>query len=433
MWKSLVLVFFSFTAGPGVSFALFGFTPACQVLWTYENQGHVSSLAMSNDGRYIAMVKQPNFFGDTTLSMFSNNSSDPLWNYTLSPNGTVWEFTSISDDGGYLTVSGDYTPGLRGAGLFRSFSNKPVWTLGNNSFGYPPPWFDARVSGNGQYTVLRSQTENLAPQSSLTLRRNPTMTLLWYFNTSYYNALRSPIPLSISHEGAYVVAVDPSGDYLGYMPRLSVFSQHDNRTLWTSKAYWVSAAISGNGDRIVARTNTTISVFGLSSNQTLLTITSPWEPFSVSQDGSTLAFLSGLATLQVYDLTTGLELFSANANSSGPLDVAVSADGSRIALFNGSHLFVYGRSGKSICEATVPPGESPLGASVAISGDGQWIALGGAYLSYVRVSSTSPSAQEILFFESVGAVAIVAGTVAFGLLIRRHKRRNRKSQVATAN
>src|SRR5207237_3426468 len=106
----------------------FGFTSGCQVLWNYENQGNVSSLAMSNDGRYIAMVKQPNFFGDTTLSMFSNNSSDPLWNYTLSPNGTVWEFTSISDDGGYLTVSGDYTPGLRGAGLFRSFSNKPVWT-----------------------------------------------------------------------------------------------------------------------------------------------------------------------------------------------------------------------------------------------------------------------------------------------------------------
>ncbi|HEX4922241.1 MAG TPA: DUF5711 family protein, partial [Candidatus Bathyarchaeia archaeon] len=377
------------------------------------------------------IVTQPTTQGqDTILSLFNSNSSDPFWNYTLQHNGTVWESTSISDDGGYLLVSGDYTTALGGAGLFSRSSNKPVWTVGNYSSGYPPPWFDGQISGNGQYTILLGQKLGYGPQSSIILSQNPTMTPLWYFNTSFYNARQTSFPLSISHEGAYVAIVDPGGNTLG-SPRLSVFSQHDNHTLWTSNANWVNAVISGNGDRVVAATNTAISVFGLNSNQTLFTITSPSVALRVSQDGSTLAVLSGSytnLTLQVYDLITGLELFSANANSEAPLQTAISADGSRIALFNGSQLFVYGRTGNSICETTVG-GSS---ASLEISGDGQSIALGGRYLSYVKGSFMSLSAQEILFLESIGAAAIVTGAFASVLLLRRY-RRHQTSQAAVAN
>jgi hypothetical protein len=216
----------------------------------------------------------------------------------------------------------------------------------------------------------------------------------------------------MSYEGAYLATLDPATHVL-YM-----FSQHDNRTLWTLNGSWNTALISGTGDYVAAGNYSTVSIFGKDSNTTLFSVTSPGTYLSdFSRDGSTIAVITNSSTLHLYDRVTGKEMFS--SGSVGVYRASVSSNGSETAAvtpFGG--LFVYNRLGSLICGAQQGRGANTF---VAISGDGRSVVTGNSQLTYMAVVFPN---QTPYILETVAgiAAAVTPATFLIFLSIRRRRR-----------
>lgn len=432
VWKSLIIIGLSVLTAPNIFFDLFGPNRTCSIVWASNQTGWVSSLAMSTDGRYIAMVRQPDFLGDTVLSLFDRNASSPEWNYSLFRNGHAFEYVSMAEDGSYISVSGDFTQGLHGVGVFSRSSGIPVWTLQRTNYTVQNLWFDSAISGNGQSVVVRGQMDT---QFFLSLIRTPDAMVLWNY-TGFYNSLdyRGGIPISTSYEAGYTATIFPTAvsGYFNPVGPLVLFSAHDNRSLWTNNGNWIGAIVSDNGDRVIARTNTTIRVFGNSDNRTIETITpsltEPIQQMWLSRDGTTLAVASSPAccpspeTVRVYDVSTGQELFGLSAIAS--TNLAMSSDGATIATFDGANLSVYGRTGATVC--TVQVAGSAITKALAISGNGQSITVGNTWLSYIQIVSSDQTVPILL--TGLVSASVIGVTVFGGVLLVRRRRQHRLSQ-----
>ena len=80
------------------------------------------SLAISDDGNYVAGWQYGNTQGDPPLVLFKRDDTDPLWEFDLHVNAV-----DISDNGEYIAVGNHY-----GVTLFSKSSETPIWTYETN-------------------------------------------------------------------------------------------------------------------------------------------------------------------------------------------------------------------------------------------------------------------------------------------------------------
>ena len=122
------------------------FTRGGAQLWSYTSAPEFTGVAVSSDGSYVAASSQ-------YYLRYFNSSGVKLWQYEA-PNlptkpGPYLGHLTMSDDGGYLSVS---TDGNRT--LFFNQEGKLLWQ--NDS---PQPVESSSLSGNGKYLALGTEQE----------------------------------------------------------------------------------------------------------------------------------------------------------------------------------------------------------------------------------------------------------------------------------
>lgn len=422
-FKGLLLIWLSIALTSGSFLDLFPTNGSCPVIWTAK-VGGVDSLGVSVDGSFVSVgsISPPGPSGNGTVSVFARNSSRPLWTYATGFTQVGPVTVSMSNDGSYLSTGGDVRY-LRSVAVFGRAKGVPIWTLNTPydvfaSSAWLGAYATSVVSGDGDHVAVHA----LLPvqggvQDSIAIFRRLGAVPLWFYNTtrgSYPGP--GPASTSLSYEGAYLATIVPDNGVL------YLFSQHDNRTLWTQRGPWFSLRMSETGDYVAAANNTRINIFGKDSNSTLLSIAFPILYLSdLSRDGSTVAVITGSsgdidATLRLYDRLSGRELFHANpitADSyqqiSGLAKASVSGDGSKTAVVTASGgLFVYDRSGGLICSARQGSGDT----IVAISADGRNVVTGNSQLTYMAVAYSS-QVPLILYMVAGAATAVAVGFFIF--------------------
>jgi len=431
-FKGLLVIFLSLGLTSGTYIDLFAPNNSCPVIWTSNISG-VGSLRISADGNYIVVGYSsyggPSTNGNSSVAMFSGNSSRPLWAYSTGINEFVDQSpsaVSLSDDGAYISTGGNIGQYPASMAVLGRSGSVPLWTFrpafdpaATTRFGQP--YVASAISGNGEYVAAHAMLAGTtgSVSSIIIMFRRSSGTPLWFHNTTDYTHPTDLAPISLSYEGAYLATIDPLTHTL-YM-----FSQHDNQTLWTGKGSWNTVMISGTGDFVATGNNTTVKIFGKDSNTTLLSITASSIYLSdFSRDGSTVVAITdpndSNSTLHLYDRFTGKELF--NASPAPDVDMAsVSSDGSETAaVTEPGGLFVYTRSGSLICRTKQGSGNRTL---VAISGDGRFVVTGNSQLTYMEVAS--PNQTPYILAIVAGTASAAAAAVFLTLLTIRVKRRHR--------
>lgn len=274
----------------------------CAVLWSYP-LNRVSSVAISRNGDFALAASELNN-EYTQLSYFSRGGV-PLWKTDNTTTYSFWAQVTMAADGSSFSVGGP----SYWAGLWGPSANRPLWTFpgyflqrGYASDGYPIA--NVAISGDGQFVSIRTIQPHLS--DTLFLLGTKSNGPLWYHNFSDANSEETS--LAISYEGAYIATIKESILYF--------FSQRDNRTLWTAKTTGNRVAMSSSGDEIFAANSTSIALYSKNSNATIakINLSSLIRDFDVSNDGSTLAIITGNQTstpktsVSVWDLPSARQL-----------------------------------------------------------------------------------------------------------------------------
>ncbi|MEW6222691.1 MAG: hypothetical protein AB1476_05235 [Candidatus Hadarchaeota archaeon] len=275
---SACLVFFMILAVPADASAIYPTKP----------------LAISADGNYIAVSVWDSSKLQYQVYLFNPPKQELVWTINLN---TPALFASVSSNGSRLAVGG----GAGYAKVFEKFDNNPIRT-------YISDTRSISLSPDGNYLAYIADE-------------------LFVYDISNDNLLRSyPIspssmsPLSVSENGAYVLASTDQATYL--------FSKFDNNPIQQyleNHVYWVLSSLSPNGQHIAVATSAATRIFTREDNNPRLYL--PWgRGVSISNSGVTIV---GMDNISLFSLADGSFLRSYSV--AGVAYVSVSSNGSRIA------------------------------------------------------------------------------------------------------
>jgi len=317
----------------GATLSLFAIAPIVAVLqqgvlWQHSTYGAPNSIALSNDGSYIAVGLQT---GPASGSIqLYNKAGLLLWTRTVD-----WAIgsISISANGSYIVAGGYQLIGRLGVyengGIF--FYDRNGTQLWNYTAGYDQsgqfrlPIFQVQLSSDGSTVVGATQ--------SSALLFDDHGTLLWSHNATLGQFVR----VSGSSNESYVAVADyyPGS---GYPPNQVLLFNRQGTKLWNSSA--VTDGIDG---------------------------------FAMSHDGRFVAVGSGPngenGTLYLYSSAGGL-LWTRHVNSP-PFSIAVSGDDSTIVI--GTN---WGAIGYDIQGSVIWTYNGASAGSMVASSDGSYVLAG---------------------------------------------------------
>ena len=186
-------------------------------IWKSDTGGDIYSVALSEDGEYIAV-------GCNELRLYHKDSSTPLWIYDK---GLDMYSVTISADGQYI-VAGSYDKKIY---LFSKESNTTLWQ-------YQTDYFldSVDISADGKYIVAGSEDDYI-----YLFNKNSNSTL-WTYDTEA--DVRS---VAISADGEYIVAGSANH-------RVYLFNRNSNTPIInyeTDEKVWL-VDISANGEYFIA-------------------------------------------------------------------------------------------------------------------------------------------------------------------------------------
>ncbi|MHA1293662.1 MAG: WD40 repeat domain-containing protein, partial [Promethearchaeota archaeon] len=290
-------------------------------LWSKNIGTEISSIAMSDNGFYIAVgtINPTN-----RVYLFNITSNRPMWYSTLM--GSVSSI-DISADGEYI-VAGSSDKNVY---LFNKSSQNPLWNYTTNG--------DVRsvsISDNGNNIIIGSDL----PQCQIIAFKRSSSVPLWIHNENNISSVE------ISGNGAYIAAA------LGPCLRLINFSNGYEFWNYTDVAnYFIDASISYDGMNLIAggMLNITYKFNWINSTPVWnITTNAGFNDVEISSNGNYLTLGNAVPERKIYYLEapTGGLTWSDSTGSSVEA-VAISSDGTRIIAGNyGGDIFYYNLSGQ---------------------------------------------------------------------------------------
>jgi outer membrane protein assembly factor BamB len=231
-----------------------GEVDAVEPEWHYTQS--VSSVAISADGEYIAMINR----GDDVnkLFLFEKGGFSPLWSfeaqYTTENNHTEnsWiNAVSISGDGEFIAAISRHQ-----LYLFNKNSSTPIWSYDGD---YSPSAVD--ISEDGNDIIVGFSSGSKPGKDSLILFNRNSSTPLWSYQTD-----DNVEHLLISEDGRYI-AVGITLAYKGEANKLLLFNKDNSTPLWIytypeddDRAMQLAMAMSSNGSHIVVCSRATSTI-----------------------------------------------------------------------------------------------------------------------------------------------------------------------------
>jgi len=219
------------------------------------------------------------------------------------------------------------------------------------------------MSDNGAYLAVGTQSFD---QKSLYLFSRETTTPLWKYDVSGPGSITS---VALSSDGSYLAASDP------FLPDAAIhlFNPSSKIPLWDYKdpKAFRSVAISGDGRYIVA---------------------------AQANDAEDFAM-----KIFLFEWATSTLLWTADLAGESYADIAISEDGSKIAV-GGRQIYLFDKSSNSPLWTFEPGG----GANVSISKDGSYIAAGTSGITPRLYLFNSSSNVPVWTYETAGGVEISA-------------------------
>ena len=421
-----------------------------------------SSMEFSGDGSYLAFGSLYSSYGvssngtyaehyNSTLTYFRRESGVPFWKASLGL-GLRSPFPISMASNGSRIVAGYPTGGVQ---VFNAQTGTPIWSFvvhphtSENGTSY----IHRAISGDGRYVAMlvMSWFEN---SNTLYLFNGDDGRIVWRYNfaPSIGNSTAGN-PLALSDDGTRIAAI--VGD------SLFMFSNQDNRTLWSVKPLMDGFpqigysppdgedALSPRPNLLIDREGTFVVALGrqeirvFSGTDGMLTTSIdldethefPYADYemSFSRDGSTISVDEGHKTT-IRDRASGSELFAVSDSSlsvdiRGVSGVSLSGDGKIVGMGTGSSgLIVFDRAGRRICDALVGPRNYLDATRVRVSEDGRYIAASTSHdTTIIRIPSgielLVPVLTNVVFWALI--VAGVGSTLVLGLrgLLRKRKAR----------
>ncbi|MFW9819755.1 MAG: SBBP repeat-containing protein [Candidatus Thorarchaeota archaeon] len=332
------------------------------LLWHYNTQYFVQTLAISEDGNYI--VSGSKNYGVNKLLLFNKNYSKPLWSYD-NLDSEVFE-VDISSNGSYI-VACTGSPDWK-IYLFNKDSSTPLWNYQAGDIV-----FTVAISADGNYIVGGSKDNRIY------LFHKSSSVPLW----SYYTG-GNVQSVDISATGSYIV-VGSADD------KLYLFERTSSTPVWTYTIDYIpgnwgavsTVAISSDGNYIVGGSEvyqgtSRIYLFRRSSSTPLwnyaagdyilsVDISSDGNYITAGGEDNNLYLFSNYSSTPIWNYDTGSNIYS----------TAISGDGNFIAVgtvWNNSAIYLFNKSNSTPLWKYITTDSI---TSVGISLDGNIICGGG--------------------------------------------------------
>ena len=275
-------------------------------IWNYTIDGSVMEVAISEDGKYIAVGG-----ADKNFYLFQNTSSTPIWSYTASES---IESVAISANGSLIVVGTDGSFGTSWVYLFNKSSSTPLWNYSTNANNVQ----SVAISANGQYIV--------AGMDRVILFHYSSSTPIW-INATYYSG-----SVAISDDGNYIVAGGSSPTTF-----VSLFNRSSSSPIWTYQTGQIlSVDISPSGNHIVVasgdkniyyfnKTNPT-PIWNYSTDESMRSVAiSKNEKYIVAGGGDNkICLFKNLSSTPLWSYDTGEYMKSVAISDDGRFIVAIS-------------------------------------------------------------------------------------------------------------
>ena len=341
-------------------------------LWTHTAGDSIEAVAISANGEYVVSGGR-----DNNLYFFHKSSSTPLWNYTL-PSMIYEDSLAISADGNYI-AAGAYWDGIF---LFNRTNPIPIWNF-TTDLGVRC----VEISENGNYIVVGASNT------------------LYFFNRSsstpeWTNTTAGSVDsVAISSNGTYIAAAEWGNGF-------SLYNRSSSTPLWTYSAVASSMSIdiSSDGKYIVGGSfDHHVYFFNKSSPIPM------WDydmgtyvpSVALSSNGNTIVAMSTgnlEAKLCLFNKSSSIPLWNFSAeNSGGYRDVAISSDGSYIAISHKesipdakSSIYFFEKSNSTPIWSFTDTGSYPDIKSIALSSDASFLTAGSQNTNNTYLFSPPP-------------------------------------------
>jgi len=373
-------------------------------LWNYKTDGWAYSVAISSDGKYIVAGSW-----DGAVYLFSRDGGNPLWKYET---GEHVLSVAITPDGQYVTAGNRQGKVY----LFRRESSAPVMKYATNG-----PAQAVAISSDGQYVSVGTFDGHTY------LFKRDSGNALWWYNDDW-----QIFSVAISPDGRYVVA---GGGPYGQGGFVHLFDQ----TQWPDTLVWTygidsvsSVAISYNSSLaysyiVAGSRGNAVYLLGPHAKELIWRYQTSGSVFSVaiSSDGKLIAAESGEPgaqyTTYMFDGGSGNPLWSHSTDSDpGAADlasVALSSDGQYLAVGgHDSRVYFFSRNSGMPLWSYKTDG---ILYSVAVSSDGQYV-VGGSGGGTVYFFAKDPTTGPTLPIAPIGVLAVAAVSVCL-LWVRRKR------------
>ncbi|MFX1455945.1 MAG: PQQ-binding-like beta-propeller repeat protein [Promethearchaeota archaeon] len=283
--------------------------------WTYKLDGEINSVAISSDGNYIVVGSS-----NTKVYLFNRSISQPIWNYST---GSAVNSVAISSNGTYI-AAGSYYDRLY---YFHYSSSSPIWS-------HLPSGGEHRISSvciseDGKY-IACGINYNFA-DCYIRFFENSSSTPLWSHNVGFDDYIRV---VDISADGQYIVGG-------GIDQKLTLLHRSSSTPVWVYDLNYyhvIDIDISADGEYIVLNgQDRNTYLFHRSSQIPIWTYYNGIGEVAISDDGSYIA-LSTYPNLLLFHKSSPSPLWQTEYYG----EVCLSSNGSILIVGNseGSIFFI---------------------------------------------------------------------------------------------